>query len=92
MADKEHRGHDEKETDTSEDTELKEHHTDDKDSDETHTKQTLDRTLEDSVAELFHQGFFQFIRMLNLLYVNYFMSLLNSFVLCRFAWSNALSP
>ncbi|GJZ69507.1 paired amphipathic helix protein Sin3-like protein 3, partial [Tanacetum coccineum] len=55
MADKELSRHDEKETDTSEDTEIREHHTDDKDCDETHTKQILDRTLEDSVAELFHQ-------------------------------------
>nr|GFA18913.1 paired amphipathic helix protein Sin3-like 3 isoform X1 [Tanacetum cinerariifolium] len=41
----------EKEEDTSEDTELREHHTDDKDCDETHTRQILDH----SVAELFHQ-------------------------------------
>nr|GEU91162.1 F-box domain, galactose oxidase, beta-propeller [Tanacetum cinerariifolium] len=38
------------EEDTSEDTELREHHTDDKDCDETHTRQILDH----SVAELFH--------------------------------------
>nr|GEV28131.1 paired amphipathic helix protein Sin3-like 3 isoform X8 [Tanacetum cinerariifolium] len=40
-----------KEEDTPEDTELREHHTDDKDYDETHTRQILDH----SVAELFHQ-------------------------------------
>nr|GEW27349.1 integrase, catalytic core [Tanacetum cinerariifolium] len=39
------------EEDTSKDTEHREHHTDDKDCDETHTKQLLDH----SVAELFHQ-------------------------------------
>nr|GEV75096.1 hypothetical protein [Tanacetum cinerariifolium] len=39
------------EEDTSEDTELREHHTDDKDCDETHTRQILDH----SVVELFHQ-------------------------------------
>nr|GEZ84615.1 paired amphipathic helix protein Sin3-like 3 isoform X1 [Tanacetum cinerariifolium] len=39
------------EEDTSEDTELREHHTDDKDCDGTHTRQILDH----SVAELFHQ-------------------------------------
>ncbi|GJW43042.1 hypothetical protein Tco_0071841, partial [Tanacetum coccineum] len=51
MIDKKHSKHDEKESDT----ELREHHTDDKDCDKTHTKQILDHTLEDSVAELFHQ-------------------------------------
>nr|GEW59706.1 retrotransposon protein, putative, Ty1-copia subclass [Tanacetum cinerariifolium] len=40
-----------KEEDTSEDKEHREHHTDDKDCDETHTRQLLDH----SVAELFHQ-------------------------------------
>ncbi|GJS68223.1 paired amphipathic helix protein Sin3-like protein 4 isoform X2 [Tanacetum coccineum] len=55
MTDKEHSRHDEKESDTSGDTELREHHTDDKDCDKTHTKQILDHTLEDSIAELFHQ-------------------------------------
>nr|GEW46373.1 paired amphipathic helix protein Sin3-like 3 isoform X1 [Tanacetum cinerariifolium] len=39
------------EKETSEDTELREHHTDDKDCDETHTRQILDHY----VAELFHQ-------------------------------------
>nr|GEY98118.1 paired amphipathic helix protein Sin3-like 3 isoform X1 [Tanacetum cinerariifolium] len=44
-------GDEKEEEDTSEDTELREHHTDDKDYDETHTRQILDH----SVAELFHQ-------------------------------------
>nr|GEW12317.1 paired amphipathic helix protein Sin3-like 3 isoform X1 [Tanacetum cinerariifolium] len=39
------------EEDTSEDTELREHHTNNKDCDETHTRQILDHP----VAELFHQ-------------------------------------
>ncbi|KAI7731827.1 hypothetical protein M8C21_028780 [Ambrosia artemisiifolia] len=43
-----------KETDTSEDTELKEHNSNDKDCDGTHQHKPA-RTLEDSVAELFHQ-------------------------------------
>ncbi|KAK9064528.1 hypothetical protein SSX86_015910 [Deinandra increscens subsp. villosa] len=46
-----------KETDTSEDTELKEHNPNDKDSDGMHhfTQHKPAPTLEDSVAELFHQ-------------------------------------
>ncbi|GKG10346.1 hypothetical protein Tco_0341746, partial [Tanacetum coccineum] len=55
MANKEHNRHDEKETNTSEDTKVREHYTDDLDCDEIHTKQILDRILEDSVAELFNQ-------------------------------------
>nr|GEV69833.1 paired amphipathic helix protein Sin3-like 4 isoform X2 [Tanacetum cinerariifolium] len=50
IGDEEEEGFGEEE-DTSEDTELREHHTDDKDCDETHTRQILDH----SVAELFHQ-------------------------------------
>ncbi|KAJ9549153.1 hypothetical protein OSB04_021696 [Centaurea solstitialis] len=57
MADKEHKKHGEKEKDTGEDTERREHHPDDRDCDRTHhfTQHNPVRTLEDSVAELFHQ-------------------------------------
>nr|GFB27633.1 paired amphipathic helix protein Sin3-like 3 isoform X2 [Tanacetum cinerariifolium] len=43
--------YDQYEEEIEEDTELREHHTDDKDCDETHTRQILDH----SIAELFHQ-------------------------------------
>lgn len=58
MDNKEHKRQGEKETDTSADTELKEHHSDDRECDEMHrfTKNKTAHTLEDSVAELFHQG------------------------------------
>nr|XP_043639011.1 paired amphipathic helix protein Sin3-like 3 isoform X2 [Erigeron canadensis] len=57
VVDKEHRRNDEKETDTSEETELRENHLDDKDSDGINrfTQHEHVHTLEDSLAELFHQ-------------------------------------
>ncbi|KAI3729079.1 hypothetical protein L6452_17727 [Arctium lappa] len=57
MADKEHKRHGEKEKDTWKDTEHREHHPDDRDCDRMHhfTQHKPARTLEDSVAELFHQ-------------------------------------
>ena len=58
MADQEHKKHGEKEKHTCEDTERSEHHPDDRDCDRMHhfTQHKPVRTLEDSVAELFHQG------------------------------------
>ncbi|KAI3502431.1 hypothetical protein L1887_30500 [Cichorium endivia] len=58
ITDKDHRTpHGEKQKDTSEDTEQREHEQDDKDCDEAHqfTQHKPSHTLEDSVAELFHQ-------------------------------------
>ncbi|KAL7610919.1 hypothetical protein Lser_V15G11480 [Lactuca serriola] len=57
IPDKENKAHGEKQKDTSEDTEQREHDQDDKDCDVTHyfTQNKPPRTLEDSVAELFHQ-------------------------------------
>ncbi|XP_024995556.1 paired amphipathic helix protein Sin3-like 3 isoform X2 [Cynara cardunculus var. scolymus] len=57
MADKEQKRHGEKEKDTWENTEHREHHSDDRDCDRMHhlTQHKPAHTLEDSVAELFHK-------------------------------------
>lgn len=61
IPDKEIKEHGEKEKDTSEDTKQREHDQDDKYCDVTHhfSQNKPPRTLEDSVAELFHQGIYQ---------------------------------
>lgn len=60
IPDKEIKEHGEKEKDTSEDTKQREHDQDDKYCDVTHhfSQNKPPRTLEDSVAELFHQGIY----------------------------------